>query len=43
MPYASKKQRGWMHANKPELAAKWDKKYGGKVKPKAKPRPKKKG
>ena len=25
MPYKSKAQRGWMHANKPEMAKKWDK------------------
>lgn len=31
MPYKSKKQRAWMHFNKPEIARKWDKKYGGKV------------
>lgn len=31
MPYASKKQRAWMHVNKPKIAAKWDRKYGGKV------------
>ena len=41
MPYSSDKQRRWMHANKPEIAQKWDKKYGSK--PKAnKPKPKKK-
>jgi hypothetical protein len=32
MPYKSKKQRAWMHKNKPKLAKKWDKKYGGKIK-----------
>ena len=31
MPYRSKAQRGWMHANKPKIAAEWDKKYGGKI------------
>lgn len=31
MPYKSKKQRAWMHINKPKLAKKWDKKYGGRV------------
>lgn len=31
MPYKSKKQRSWMHVNKPEIAKKWDKKYGGKI------------
>jgi hypothetical protein len=40
MPYRSAKQRRYMHARHPEIAAKWDKKYGGKIKPKAK---KKKG
>jgi len=24
MPYVSRAQRGWMHANKPEMAKKWD-------------------
>jgi hypothetical protein len=32
MPYKSEKQRKYMHAKHPEIAAKWDKKYGGKVK-----------
>lgn len=32
MPYASDKQRKFMHAKKPKIAKKWDKKYGGKVK-----------
>lgn len=31
MPYKSARQRRYMHAKKPALAAKWDKKYGGKV------------
>jgi hypothetical protein len=31
MPYKSEKQRKYMHAKHPEIAAKWDKKYGGKV------------
>jgi len=26
MPYKSEKQRKWMHANKPGMAAEWDKK-----------------
>ncbi len=34
MPYRSKKQRAWMHINEPEIAARWDKDYGGKVVPK---------
>jgi hypothetical protein len=37
MPYKSPKQRKFMHAKHPKIAAKWDKKYGGKVqKPKKK-------
>lgn len=39
MPYRSGKQRRFMHAKHPEIAARWDKKYGGKIKP---PRRKKK-
>jgi hypothetical protein len=31
MPYASDKQRKYMHAKHPDIAARWDKKYGGKV------------
>ena len=31
MPYKSAKQRAYMHAKHPKIAAKWDKKYGGKV------------
>jgi hypothetical protein len=31
MPYRSAKQRAYLHAKEPALAAKWDKKYGGKV------------
>lgn len=31
MPYKSAKQRRYMHARHPEIAKKWDKKYGGKV------------
>jgi hypothetical protein len=36
MPYKSKKQRKYLHAKKPKLAKKWDKKYGGKIKKKRK-------
>lgn len=36
MPYRSKKQRAFMHAKHPEIAKKWDAKYGGKVRPKKK-------
>lgn len=32
MPYKSKKQRAWLHINKPKIAKKWDRKYGGKIK-----------
>jgi hypothetical protein len=31
MPYKSEKQRRYLHAKKPKLAKKWDRKYGGKV------------
>ncbi len=31
MPYSSKRQRAYMHVHHPKLAAKWDKKYGGKI------------
>lgn len=31
MPYVSSKQRAYLHAKHPRLAAKWDKRYGGKV------------
>ena len=34
MPYKSKKQRKYMHAKLPEIAKRWDKKYGGKVRKK---------
>jgi len=40
MPYRSAKQRRYMHARHPEIAARWDRKYGGKV---VKKRKKKKG
>ncbi len=36
MPYKSKKQRSWLHINKPEIAKKWDRKYGTKIKGKKK-------
>ena len=29
MPFKSKKQQKWMFINKPKLAKKWAKKYGG--------------
>lgn len=31
-PYKSAKQRRYLHARHPKIAAKWDAKYGGKVK-----------
>ena len=31
MPYKSAKQRRFMHAVVPDVARKWDKKYGAKV------------
>lgn len=31
MPYASDRQRRFMHARHPEVAKRWDRKYGGKV------------
>lgn len=33
MPYKSEKQRRFMHAKHPDIAARWDKKYGGHVNP----------
>jgi hypothetical protein len=43
MPYKSAKQRSYMHIHLPDIATKWDHKYGGKVVPtKPKPAPKKK-
>lgn len=38
MPYKSKKQRAWMHIHEPEIAERWDKKYGGKIARKRKKR-----
>ena len=35
MPYRSAKQRAFMHAEHPDIAARWDKEYGGKVQKKA--------
>jgi hypothetical protein len=31
MPYRSVKQRKFMHAKHPEIAARWDKETGGKI------------
>jgi len=38
MPYASDKQRKFMHARHPKIAKKWDKETGGKVAKKKKPK-----
>jgi hypothetical protein len=35
-PFRSAKQRAYLKANKPKLAAKWTKRYGNKIKPKKK-------
>lgn len=35
MPYRSAKQRRYMHARHPKIAARWDRKYGGKIKRKS--------
>ena len=48
MPYVSDKQRGYMHVHHPEIAKRWDAKYGGGLdslagkKPKAK-KPRRRG
>jgi hypothetical protein len=31
MPYRSARQRRYMHAKHPRIAARWDRRYGGKV------------
>lgn len=36
MPYRSERQRRFMHARHPDIAARWDAKYGTKVKAKKK-------
>jgi len=33
-PFRSEKQRAYMWMKHPEIARKWTKKYGGKIKPK---------
>jgi hypothetical protein len=45
MPYRSEKQRAFMHAQHPKIAARWDKETGGKIvkKSPSKPAPKKRG
>lgn len=36
VPYRSEKQRRFMHAKHPDIAKRWDEKYGGKIKKKHK-------
>jgi hypothetical protein len=44
MPYRSEKQRAFLHIRHPEIAARWDKEYGGKIVPsKAKGKSKRRG
>lgn len=31
MPYRSAKQRAYMHIHHPEIAARWDREFGGKI------------
>ena len=31
MPYRSERQRRYMHAKHPTIAARWDEEYGGRV------------
>jgi hypothetical protein len=31
MPYRSEAQRRFMHARHPDIAARWDSEYGGKI------------
>jgi hypothetical protein len=38
MPYASEAQRGYMHVHHPDIAARWDAKYGGKIRGRKKPK-----
>jgi|TARA_R100000687_G_scaffold66215_1_gene54925 hypothetical protein len=41
MPFKSKKQRKWMHANKPKMAKKWEKEEAKAKRKKPKRRKKK--
>ena len=43
MPYKSEKQRKFMHAQHPEIAKRWDKKYGSKIVKKKKTKGKSRG
>lgn len=38
MPYTSEKQRAYLHAKHPALAAKWDAETGGHVMPNKQPK-----
>lgn len=31
MPFQSAKQRAWMFANKPRMAKRWAREYGGRI------------
>ena len=42
MPFKSKKQRAWMHKNKPAMAKRWEKESGGKIQKRSKKKRKKK-
>jgi hypothetical protein len=42
MPYKSAKQRAYMHIHEPEIAKRWDAKYGGGLDSLARKRSKKK-
>ena len=42
MPFKSEKQKRYLYANEPALAAEWSSKYGGKVQGKKKSTTKKK-
>jgi len=42
MPFKSKRQRRWMHANKPAMANRWEKENGSTVQKSRKTKRKKK-
>lgn len=33
MPFKSKAQRGWLWRNRPDIARRWTKQYGSKIRP----------
>lgn len=43
IPYKSAKQRAFMHAKHPDIAARWDAEYGGKIKGKSSGQAERKG